>query len=108
LNNNRWASYRQPNLRAKSEFDFKEIQKAQAEVGKTVVYISNNGVEYLENHYHTLGEALKQVPEWVGEQIIIKGVRIKGVRNQRGQINLINQNQTVVIQNRMQDVKNNN
>ena len=54
-------------LSTKSKLDFKEIQKAQAEVGKTVVYISNNGVEFLENHYQTLVEALKQVPEWVGE-----------------------------------------
>ncbi|MCK6774658.1 hypothetical protein EKS39_04505 [Enterobacter roggenkampii] len=41
-------------LSAQASSDFKEIQDAQAEVGKTVVYISNSGIENLEQHYTTL------------------------------------------------------
>ncbi|MBZ7405555.1 hypothetical protein FMJ25_27150 [Klebsiella grimontii] len=41
-------------LSNQAKSDFKEIQDAQAEVGKTVVYIPNSGVENLERHYTAL------------------------------------------------------
>lgn len=41
-------------LSAQAKSDFKDIQDAQAEVGKTVVYIPNSGIENLERHYTVL------------------------------------------------------
>lgn len=41
-------------LSNQAKSDFKEIQDAQAEVGKTVVYIPNTGIENLERHYTAL------------------------------------------------------
>lgn len=41
-------------LSNQAKSDFKEIQDAQAEVGKTVVYIPNIGIENLERHYTAL------------------------------------------------------
>lgn len=41
-------------LSNQAKSDFKEIQDAQAEVGRTVVYIPNSGVENLEQHYAAL------------------------------------------------------
>ncbi|HBV2564901.1 TPA: hypothetical protein MDV13_000289 [Klebsiella pneumoniae] len=41
-------------LSDQAKSDFKEIQDTQAEVGKTVVYIPNSGIENLEQHYTAL------------------------------------------------------
>ncbi|HFK4656429.1 TPA: hypothetical protein ACG0PD_004657 [Escherichia coli] len=41
-------------LSNQAKSDFKEIQDAQAEVGKTVVYIPNSGVKNLKKHYTVL------------------------------------------------------
>ena len=41
-------------LSDQAKSDFKEIQDRQAEVGKTVVYIPNSGIENLEQHYTAL------------------------------------------------------
>lgn len=41
-------------LSVQAKIDFKEIQDAHAEVGKTVVYIPNSGIENLERHYTAL------------------------------------------------------
>lgn len=43
-------------LSAQAKSDFKEIQDAQAEVGKTVMYIPNSGIENLERHYTALSK----------------------------------------------------
>ncbi|MGI9281879.1 MAG: hypothetical protein ACR2PX_19935 [Endozoicomonas sp.] len=43
-------------LSNKAESDLKEIQAAYEEVGKTVAYISNTGIENLENHYSSLSD----------------------------------------------------
>ena len=47
-------------LSNKAESDFKEIQAAQAEVGKIVVYIPNAGIENLEQHYTALPDNSNQ------------------------------------------------
>ncbi|NWO06606.1 MAG: hypothetical protein HLX50_13230 [Alteromonadaceae bacterium] len=41
-------------LSNQAQSDFKDIQDAQAEVGKTVVYVPNAGIENLEQHYKAL------------------------------------------------------
>ncbi|WIG80221.1 hypothetical protein KFZ68_08795 [Photobacterium damselae] len=41
-------------LSNQAQSDFQDIQDAQAEVGKTVVYIPNAGIENLEQHYTAL------------------------------------------------------
>ncbi len=50
-------------LSGQGEADFKEIQEAQAEVGKTVVYISNTGIDNLEQHYTALPDNSSQDEE---------------------------------------------
>jgi len=41
-------------LSNQAQSDFKDIQDAQVEIGKTVVYIPNAGIENLEQHYTAL------------------------------------------------------
>lgn len=48
-------------LSNQAESNFKEIQDAQAEVGETVVYIPNTGIENLEQHYTALPDNSSEV-----------------------------------------------
>lgn len=41
-------------LSNQAQSDFKDIQDAQAEIGKTAVYIPNAGIDNLEQHYTAL------------------------------------------------------